>query len=92
MRRIISQTEQTERESRDAGELQQVSESMMTGSSTQEQTNQVGTQLSDRETNTTVVEIRLTRHEELIHTHDQGVQVPSSSDGLSPIVCIWENP
>ena len=75
--------EQTERELRDAGELRHVPESMMTGSSTQEQMNQVGTRLSDQESNTTVVEIRLSRDEEIIHTHNQGVQVPSSSDGLS---------
>ena len=56
---------------------------MMTGSSNQEQTNQVGTRLSDHESNTAVVEIRLTRDEEIIHTHNQGVQVPSSSDGFS---------
>ena len=43
----------------------------------------MGTRLSDHETNTVVVEIRLTRDEELIHTHDQGVQIPSSSSGLS---------
>ena len=75
--------EQTERESRDAGELRHVPESMMTGSSTQEQMNQVGTRLSDRESNTAAVEIRLTRDEEIIHTHNQRVQVPSSSGGLS---------
>ena len=55
----------------------------MTGSSTREQPNQVGATLSDRETNTAVVEIRLTRDEDIIHTHDQEIQVPSSSGGLS---------
>ena len=82
-RRTISQMEQTERESRDVEELRHVPESMMTGSSTQEQTNQVGARLSDCETNTAVVEIRLTRDEDIIHTHNQGIQVPSSSGGLS---------
>ena len=75
--------EQTERESRDAGELRHVPESMMTGSSTQEQANQVGTRLNDCESNTAVVEIRLTRDEEIIHTHDHGIQVPSSNDAHS---------
>ena len=82
-RRTISQTEQTERESRDVEELGHAPESMMTVSSTQEQKNQVGASLSDSKTNTTVVEIRLTRDEDIIHTHNQGIQVPSSSGGLS---------
>ena len=82
-RRTISQTEQTERESRDVEELRHVPESMMTVSSTREQTNQVGARLSDCETNTTVVEIRLSRDEDIIQTHNQGIQVPSSSGGLS---------
>ena len=55
----------------------------MTGSSTREQTNQVGTRISDCEPNTTVVEIRLTRDEEIIHAHNQGVQVPTPNGGLS---------
>ena len=66
-RGITSQTEQTERELRDAREVRHVPESMMTGSSTREQTNQVDTRISDREPNTAVVEIRLTRDEEIIH-------------------------
>ena len=45
--------------------------------------NQVGTRTKDHEPNTAVVEIRLTRDEELIHAHDQGVQVPSPNDRLS---------
>ena len=31
--------------------------------------NQVGTRVSDREPNTAVVEIRLTRDEEIVHAH-----------------------
>ena len=69
--------EQTERETRNGPE------SVMTATSTREQTNQVGARLSDRETNTTVIEIRLTRDKDIIHTHDQKIQVPSSSGGLS---------
>ena len=56
---------------------------MMTGSSTREQMNQVGTRISDHEPNTAVVEIRLTRDEEIIHAHNQGVQVPTPNGGLS---------
>ena len=43
----------------------------------------MGARPSDCESNTTVVEIRLTRDEEIIHSHNQGVQVPSSSGGHS---------
>ena len=75
--------EQTERESRDVEKLGHAPEGMMTVSSTQEQMNQEGARLSDCETNTAVVEIRLTRDEDIIHTHNQGIQVPSSSGGLS---------
>ena len=78
--------EQTERETRN------VPESMMTASSTREQTNQVGARLSDCKTNTAVVEIRLTRDEDIIHTHDQEIQVPSSDGDLSSLVCIWKKP
>ena len=55
----------------------------MTGSSTQEQTNQVGTRISDHEPNTAVVEIRLTRDEEITHSHNQGVRVPLPNGGIS---------
>ena len=75
--------EQTERESRDVREVRHVPESVMTGSSTREQMNQVGTRISDCEPNTVVVEIRLTRDEEIIHSHNQGVQVPSPNGGIS---------
>ena len=53
----------------------------MTSSSTQEQANQVGA----REPSTAVVEIRLTRDEEIVHAHDQGVQVPTPDGGLSSL-------
>ena len=59
-RGVTGQMEQTERESRNAREVRHVPESVMTASSTREQTNQVGTRISDREPNTAVVEIRLT--------------------------------
>ena len=68
--------EQTE--TRNAREVRHVPESVMTASSTQEQMNQVGTRVSDREPNTAVAEIRLTIDEEIIHAHNQGVQVPLS--------------
>ena len=52
--------------------------------------NQVDTRVSDREPNTTVVEIRLTRDEELVHAHNQGVQVPSPDGGLSSLITCTE--
>ena len=75
--------EQTERELRNAREVRHVPESVMTASSTREQTNQVGTRNSDHEPNTAVVEIRLTQDEEVIHAHNQGVQVPLPDGGIS---------
>ena len=57
----------------------------MTRSSTQEQMNQVGARVSDCESNTAVVEIRLTRDEEIVHAHNQGVQVPTPDGGLSSL-------
>ena len=47
--------------------------------------NQVGTRVSDHEPNTAVVEIRLTRDEEIIHAHNQGVQVPTPDGRLSSL-------
>ena len=58
----------------------------MTVPSTREQTNRVGARFIVHETNTTAVEIRLLRDEvrtDIIQTHNQGIQVPSSSGGLS---------
>ena len=43
----------------------------------------MGTRISDHEPNTAVVEIRLTRDEEIIHAHNQGVQVPTPDGELS---------
>ena len=75
--------EHIKRETRDIREVRHVPESVMTSSSTREQMNQVGTRVSDREPNTAVVEIRLTRDEEIIHAHNQGVQVPLPDGGTS---------
>ena len=85
-RRTTSQTEQIERESRDVEELRHMPESVVTVPSTQEQTNQVGARCIDHETNTTDVEIRLPRDQvrmDMIWTHNQGIQVPSSHNKLS---------
>ena len=85
-RRTISQAEQIERETGDIEEVRHVPGSVMTAPSTQEQTNQVGARFTDHEPNTTAVEIRLLRDEvrtDIIQTHNQGIQVPSSSSGLS---------
>ena len=49
-------------------------------------TNQVGARYVDRETNTSVIEIRPPREEagaDIIHAHSQGIQVPSSSSIFS---------
>ena len=43
----------------------------------------MGTRISDREPNTAVVEIRLTRDKEIFHAHKEGVQVPTPNGGLS---------
>ena len=66
---IIGQREPTERELGNAREMRHISESVMTSSSS----------------STAVVEIRLTRNEEIVHAHDQGVQVPTPDDGLSSL-------
>ena len=57
----------------------------MTSSSTREETNQVGARVSDCEPNIAVVEIRLTRDEEIVHAHNQGVQVPTPDGRLSSL-------
>ena len=82
---ITRQREPTERESGNAREVRHVPESVMTSSSTREQTNQVGTRVSDHEPNTVAVEIRLTRDEEIVHVHNQEVQVPTPDGGLSSL-------
>ena len=63
---------------------------MLSGVSTtpsvQVHTDQVGPRLVDRETNTSVVDIRPIKEEarvDLIHTHSIGIQMPSASSGLS---------
>ena len=81
----IIQREPTERETRNTREVRQVPECVMTRSSTQEQMNQVGARVSDHESNTAVVEIRLTRDEEIAHACNQGVQVPTPDGGLSSL-------
>ena len=82
---ITGHREPTERESGNAREIRHISESVMTSSSTREQANQVGARVSDHEPSTAVVEIRLTRDEEIVHAHDQGVQVPTPDGGLSSL-------
>ena len=82
---ITLQREPTERESENAREIRHISESVMTSSSTRAQANQVGARVSDHEPSTAVVEIRLTRDEEIVHAHDQGVQVLTPDGGLSSL-------
>ena len=83
--KLQDKREPTERESGNAREVRQVPESVMTSSSTQEQMNHVVTRVSDREPSTVVVEIRLTRDEEIVHAHNQGIQVPTPDGGLSSL-------
>ena len=64
----------------------------MTGSSTREQMNQMGTRVSKHEPSTVVVEIRLTRDEEIVHAHDQEIQVPIHSGRLSSLSTQTEEP
>ena len=45
--------------------------------------NQVGTRNSDHEPNPTIIDIRLTRDEDLIHSHNQGVQMPLPNGRIS---------
>ena len=59
---------------------------MSTTLSVQVRTDQVGPRLVDRETNTSVVDIRPIEEEartDLIYTHSIGIQMPSASSGLS---------
>ena len=56
---------------------------MLTTTSVQVHTDQVGPKYVDRETNTSVVNIRSVDDEEAIHTHGIGIQMPSVSSGLS---------
>ena len=59
---------------------------MSTTPSIQVQTEQVGTRFVDRETNTSVVDIRSTEGEtrtDIIPAHSIGIQVPSASSDLS---------
>ena len=85
-RRTLSQTEQILREPRDDEVLGHVPDNVMTIPNTQVQTSQVGARLIDHETNTSDIEIRPPREEartDIIHTHSQGIQVPSSSSEFS---------
>ena len=84
--------EPSERESGNAREVRQVPESVMTGSSSREQTNQMGTRVSDHEPSTAVVEIRLTRDEEIVHAHDKEIQVPTPNGRLSSLSTHTEKP
>ena len=59
---------------------------VLTSPCVQVHTDQVGPQLVDRETNTSVVDIRLIAEEvrtDLLYTHSIGIQMPSTSSGLS---------
>ena len=66
--------------------IRHVLSEVLTTSSIQVQTDQVGTRFVDRETNTSVVDIRPTEEEvraDFIYAHSIGIQVPSASSELS---------
>ena len=81
-RRNINQEEQTVRAPEDG----KVISTVMTTSSARVQIDQVGVKLVDRETNTSVVDIRPLREEvrtDIIHACSKGIQVPSSESEIS---------
>ena len=79
-------TEPTTREPEEEQAIRHVLSEVSTTPSVQVQTDQVGPRFVDRETNTSVVDIRPTEEEaraDLIYAHRIGVQVPSASSELS---------
>ena len=84
--------EPSERESGNAKEVRQIPGNVMIGSSTQEPMNQMGTRVGDHEPGTAVVENRLPREEEIVHAHDQEIQVPTPNGRLSSLSIHTEEP
>ena len=87
-RRTVNQIEQTVREPRDDEVLRYVLSDVTTTPSTRIQISQVGARFIDHKTNTSEVEIRPPREEvrtDIIHAHNQGIQVPSSSSEFSSL-------
>ena len=79
-------TELAIREPEEEQAIRHVLSDVSTTPSVQVQTDQVGTRFVDRETNTSVVDIRPTEEEaraDLIHAHSIGIQVPSARSELS---------
>ena len=79
-------TEPTIRESEREQAIRHKLSEVLTTPSVQVQTDHIGPRLVDRETNTSVVDIRPVEEEardDLIHTHSIGIQMPSASSGLS---------
>ena len=82
----MNQTEQPPRDPEDNEVLRCVLSDVTTTPSTRIQISQVGARFVDRETNTSELEIRPPREEMRIdveHTHNKGVQVPTSHSDLS---------
>ena len=79
-------TELATREPEEEQTIRHVLSDVLTTPSMQVQTDQVGTRFVDRETNTSVVDIRPTEEEaraDLIQAHSIGIQVPSAGSELS---------
>ena len=79
-------TEPATREPEEEKAIRHVLSELSTTPSIQVQTDQVGTRFADRDTNTSVVDIRPTEEggrADLIYAHSIGIQVPSASSELS---------
>ena len=82
----VIQTEQSTRNPEDNEVLRHILSDVTSTPSTHIQLDQVGARLVDRETNTSVVELRPQREETRIdikHTQSKGVQVPTSHSDIS---------
>ena len=79
-------TEPATREPEEEQAIRHVLSEVSTTLSVQVQTDQVGTRFVDRETNTSVIDIRPTDEKaraDLVYAHSIGIQVPSVSSELS---------
>ena len=86
VRNVEPRTELVTREPEEEQAIRHVLSEVSTTSSIPVQTDQVGPRHVDRETNTSVVDIRPIGEEvrtDLIYTHSIGIQMPSVSSGLS---------
>ena len=85
-RSVEPRTELVTREPEEEQAIRHVLSDVSTTSSIPVQTDQVGTRFVNRETNTSVINIRPTEEEaraDLLYAHSVGIQVPSASSELS---------